>query len=243
MKIRIIVPVVRTQPRSEPLEDYLNRLRKLAGISDNIELESVSVERGPSSIESRYDAIMASPDILRLIKEGEAEGADAVVVSCMGDPGVMAGKELVKIPVLGPCETSLLVASSLGDKTSIITVLENEVCAIWDNVRAYELSQKVASVRAINIPVLELRKDTNRTLNALVEESKKAIKEDGAKTIILGCTGMTGLGKKLAEKLDVPVLDPLLVTLKFAEMLLCLGLKQSKLTFPSPPLKKIFGYQ
>jgi len=242
MKIRIIGPVVRKNPRKEPLEDYLNRLHKLTGVCADTELESASVERGPPSIESRYDAIMASPDILRLIKEGEAEGADAVVVSCMGDPGVMAGKELVNIPVLGPCETSMLVASALADKISIVTVLQNEVCAIKDNIRSYNLSQKLASVRAVNIPVLELSKDTERTVDALVEESEKAIKEDGAKAIILGCTGMTGLGQKLAERIDIPVLDPLLVTVKFAEMLVRLGLKQSKLTFPTTPPKKMFGY-
>jgi allantoin racemase len=243
MKIRIIGPVVRTGPRREPLEEYLKRLHKLTGVCDDTELESVGIKRGPTSIESRYDAIMASPDILRLIKEAEAEGADAVVVSCMGDPGVMSGKELVNIPVLGPCETSMLVASTLGDKTSIVTVLQNEVSAIEENVRAYGLSHKLASARSVNIPVLELNKDIDKTLNALVAESKKAVKEDGAKSIILGCTGMTGLGAKLAEKMDVPVLDPLLVTVKFAEMLVRLGLKQSKLAFPTPPPKKFIGYE
>lgn len=243
MKIRIIGPVVRTGPRREPLEDYLNRMRKLTGICDDTELESAGIKRGPTSIESRYDAIMASPDILRLIKEAEKDGADAAVVSCMGDPGVMAGKELVNIPVLGPCETCMLVASSLGDKTSVVTVLKNEVAAIEENVRAYGLSHKLASARAIDIPVLELRKDMDETLNALVRESKRAVEEDGAKSIILGCTGMTGLGAKLAEHLDVPVLDPLLVTVKFAEMLVKLGLKQSKMTFPTPPPKKMIGYE
>ena len=242
MKIRIIGPVVRTGPRREPKEDYLERMHKLTGVCDDTELDSVGVEKGPTSIESRYDAIMASPDILRLIKEAEEGGVDAVVVSCMGDPGVMAGKELVNIPVLGPLETSLLVSCALGDKVSVVTVLQNEACAIEENARAYGLSHKLASVRSVNIPVLELSKNIDRTVNALVDESKKAVREDGAKSIILGCTGMTGLGEKLAERLDVPVLDPLLVTIKFAEMLVRLGLKQSKLTFPTPPKKKIIGY-
>jgi allantoin racemase len=126
---------------------------------------------------------------------------------------------------------------------SIVTVLQNEACAIEENARAYGLSHKLASVRSINIPVLELSKDMDRTLNALVEESKKAVEQDGAKSIILGCTGMTGLGAKLAERMDVPVLDPLLVTIKFAEMLVVQGLKQSKLAFPTPPKKKIIGYE
>jgi len=242
VKIRIIGPVVRTGPRREPLEDYLKRMHKLTGLCEDTELDTAGIKKGPTSIESRYDAIIASPDILRLINEAEKDGVDAVVVSCMGDPGVMAGKELVNIPVLGPCETSMLVASYIGDKTSIVTVLENEVCAIKENVRAYGLSHKLASARAINIPVLELRKDQDRTLKALIEQSKKAI-EEGAKSIILGCTGMTGLGEKLAEHLDVPVLDPLLVTVKFAELLVRLGLKQSKITFPTPPPKKMIGYE
>ena len=243
MKIRIITPIVIIGKRRESPEAYLKEMHRLTGVCEDVELDSVGIKRGPTSIESRYDAIMASPDILRLIKESESEKVDAVVVSCMGDPGVAAGKELVNIPVLGTYETSLLVACSLGDKTSVVTVLKNEASAIEENTRAYGLSQRVASVRSINIPVLELNKDLEKTSNALVEESMKAIEHDGAKSIILGCTGMTGLGEKMAKKLNVPVIDPLPVTVKFAEMLVRFGLKQSKLSYPTPPPKKMVGYE
>jgi Asp/Glu/hydantoin racemase len=64
------------------------------------------------------------------------------------------------------------------------------------------LSKRVASVRSINIPVPELNKEIEKTSNALVEESLKAIEQDGAKSIILGCTGMKGFGEKISKKIE-----------------------------------------
>ena len=48
---------------------------------------------------------------------------DAVVVNCFGDPSVRTGRELVSIPVAGPCESSMLVAASLCDRFSVISVV------------------------------------------------------------------------------------------------------------------------
>lgn len=64
----------------------------------------------------------------------------------------------------------------------------------------------------------------------MVEQGKKAIEEDGAEVLILGCTGMTGMAQKLSEALGVYVIDPLPTAVKLAETLVSLKLSQSKLT-------------
>lgn len=243
MKIRIVSAIVRKregvseEERNRQRREYAETRKKLFKLCPGTELDSVSIEKGPSSIECRYDEILAIPDIVKRVKEAEDEGVDACVVNCFGDPGVRASREVVKIPVLGPCESSLHVASSMCDRFSVITVLRSVVNLIEENAKIYGLSEKLASVRAVNISVMGLHADDKKTAKALFEEGKKALEEDGAEVIVLGCTGMTGMAERLSRVLGVQVIDPLPMAVKFAEMLASSGLSHSKITFPMPPDK------
>lgn len=245
MKIRVVSAIFRRMPeeasdeeREKRRKEYFERRRKVFRLCPGTEVDSVGIERGPSSIECRYDEILAIPEIVKRVKEAEEEGIDACVVNCFGDPGVRASREVVNIPVLGPCEASLHVASTMCDKFSVITVLSSVASLIEENARIYGLSDKLVSVRAVDIPVLDLHQDNETTAKALHKEGKKALEEDSAEVLILGCTGMTGMAERLSKELGVDVIDPLPAAVKFAEMLVGLGLSHSKLTFPTPPDKE-----
>jgi allantoin racemase len=87
--------------------------------------------------------------------------------------------------------------------------------------------------------VLELHDDEDITIQKLVKEGEEAIEKDGAEALILGCTGFTGMAEKISKKLGIYVVDPLPTALKLAETLASLKLSQSKITYPTPPKKKI----
>jgi allantoin racemase len=217
--------------------DWLESRRKLFGLCSETEIDTVGIDKGPASIESRYDEVFAVPEIVRRVKEAEAEGVDACVINCFGDPGVRSSREVVSIPVLGPCESSLLMASSLCDRFSVITVLRSVAGLIRENARIYGLHERLASVRAVDIPVLDLHRDDEGTAAALHEEGRKAIEEDGAEALVLGCTGMSGMAARLGGELGVQVVDPLPAAVKLAETLVSLRLTHSKLAFPAPAEK------
>jgi allantoin racemase len=90
--------------------------------------------------------------------------------------------------------------------------------------------------------------DTQRLVEALVENSALAVREDGAHVIVFGCTGMAGLANEVQSGLealgisDVPIIDPAIVAVKVAEALVDMGLSHSKKTYPTPPEKEIVGY-
>jgi len=248
MKIRIISAIFSPMPEGVTKEEMerrrresAERRRKLYNVCPGTEVDSASIEKGPVSIESRYDEIFAIPEIVERVKEAEEEGVDACVVNCFGDPGVRASREVVKMLVIGPCEASLLVAASLCNRFSVITVLKNVASVIEENAKIYGVAEKIASVRTVNIPVLDLHRDDEKTARALLEEGKKALEEDGAEVLVLGCTGMTGMAERLSKELDVQVIDPLPTAVKFAETLVALRLSHSKLAFPTPPEKKRYS--
>jgi allantoin racemase len=237
--IRVVVPIVTTSFRSA------EELKIFEGPGYQISVSHV--ESGPASIECEFDKILAVPDTVAKIIESERQGADAVVIDCMCDPGLKPGREAVKIPVLGPCETSMHLAAMLGQKFSVVTILNRLAPQYENQSKVYGVTQKLASVRSVEIPVLDLKKDLEATTKAMTEQAIVAVEQDGASVIIFGCTGMLGCAEGvraglLKRGLEAPVIDPVPATIRLAAALVESGLSHSKLTFPPPPVKQVLGF-
>jgi allantoin racemase len=207
VKICLIVPII----TKTFIDEKNSRERFGKYVRPDTEVDVVYIDYGPASIESRYDEALAVPFVLKKAVWAEENGYDAVVISCMNDPGVEAAKELLKIPVVGPREAAWNVANVLGKNLS------------WISARG--------------ITVLELAQDPEKTYNALLEDGKRAMKE-GADVLILRCTGMTGTAKRLTAELGTPVLEGEGLALALAQLFVDVGLAHSKLAFGYPPKKK-----
>jgi len=238
-RIRLITPI--TTKGFRRLED----VKAFEGPGFEIELSEI--EMGPASIESEYDEMLAVPDTVAKIIQAEKDGVDAVVIDCMGDPGLKPAREAVKILVLGPCETSMHLAAMLGQKFSIVTVL-HRLRPIYENqAKVYGVYEKLASVRSVEIPVLELEGNLTATTKALTEQAILAVEQDHAAAIIFGCTGMLGCAEGVRKGLlqagyDAPVIDPVPTTLRLAAALVEAGHSHSKITYPAPPKKPVVGF-
>ena len=114
-------------------------------------------ENGPASVESSAEEYLSVPGILEAAPRLEAEGFDAIIIGCFGDPGLAPTRELVNIPVVGPGQAGALAAAQLGQRFAIITVVEEVIPAIRRQMRGYGLESLVADIRAVDVPVLERR--------------------------------------------------------------------------------------
>jgi len=207
------------------------------------EITAVSPDSGPVSIESMYDEALAQPGVLEEIKKGLKDGFDGFVLACFGDPALYAAREVSDIPVIGIAEAAMLMACMLGNKFSIITVLKRITPMMEEVVMKYGLKSRCASVRATDLSVLELEEDIDKTKEILLEEGRKAINEDGAEVLLLGCAGMAGLDTELEKELGVPVIDGTVAAVKFLEGIHDYGKKTSKILAFKPPEKKLIkGY-
>jgi allantoin racemase len=165
----------------------------------------------------------------------------------MLDPGVQAARECLDIPVLGAHETSIHAAAMLAPTFSIVTVLDRLVPCMRRRTLQYGLSSALASVRSIDIPVLNLWDDRSRVMQAVVEEARRAVEEDDACAIVLGCTALSGLGQTMATELgrcgcQVPVVDPTLTAIKIAAMFSDLGISHSRRAYARPLDKTVVGF-
>ncbi len=204
--------------------------RRLAMSTDEVQLVVVNIPHGPDSMESAYDEAIAAPYILQQVVSAETEGCDAVVIDCAADPALRAAREISELPVVSAGEASYHAAMMVAGKFSVITVLPTTANEISDHLRMYEFSSRVASVRSANVPVLALE-DEQEAEEHLYAAARKAIDEDGAQAIVLGCTGMMAMRDSLEKRLGVPVIEPYLAAIQFAASLVRMKLRQSRLSY------------
>ena len=122
----------------------------------------------------------------------------------------------------------------LGVTIGIITVTSELIPLIEESARAIGISSKIVSIRAVDIPVLELD-DKSRLIESFIRESIDSIRE-GAHVIIAGCTGMVGLAREVKNSLmargyDVPIVDPQGAAMVCAEGLVRLSTYHSSLSY------------
>jgi len=207
------------------------------------EVVAMNPSSGPRSIEGVYDELLSSLGTLELLIR-ELDHFDAFVIACYSDhPAIYAAREITSKPVLGIAEASMHLACMVGRKFSIVTTNDEWEPLLWDAVNHYGLSDRCASVRTTGMAVLDLEGGGEQeTFRLILDGAHRAIEEDGAEVICLGCAGMAGLDKQLAEALGVPVVDGVVGALKLLEGMLSYGLRTSKrLTYATPAHKELLN--
>lgn len=210
-------------------EEYLNSL-----VSPDFKVEVKSIKSGADYLESYYDQCISSPSILSEVTEAEQEGYSAVLLLCMSDPAIDACREAVDIPVIGTGQASILNAASLGMKFSMITILDDIIPLIDKVIRTSGCDySSAASVRAINLTIAEMADNKEKVIEKFIEVGCKAITDDGAHVLIMGCTEMgVGVKERLESALNVPVVEPNAAALMMAIHQVKCNLKHSRKTYP-----------
>ncbi|MAR89536.1 MAG: racemase [Pseudomonadales bacterium] len=232
--MKIIIPINDSAYNAE-----MTQLAQAAAPPD-VRVEVANITQGNSSIESRWDRMVNAPYVVELALAAEAEGCHGILVSDFDYCGVEAAREVVSVPVIGGFRPNVFTAMSLGQRFSIITVLASVVDMQREHVRSFGIEPNFASIIPVNLPVHELTQ-RDKVIQRVYECSIKAIDEDGADTIVLGCTGFNYIAGPVATKLrqrygvNVPVMDPNVAAINYLYLLMHTGQSQSRLSYHVPP--------
>jgi allantoin racemase len=199
------------------------------------EIIATNPREGPASIQGFHDVAMCVPGLLAEI--ARYPQAEAIVIACFDDTGLDAARCQANVPVIGIGEAAYHAASFLSCKFSVITTLGRSVPGIEANLKRYGLDARCAKVRATEIPVLELERNDPATLARIRTEIARALAEDQAEAIVLGCAGMADLMSRLSDEFKVPVIDGVACATTFAEALAATELKTSKIGGYAPPTR------
>lgn len=208
----------------------------------NCEIGNFTPQHGTHSVESLTDEAYNAPFILEQIVRANQEGYDVIVIDCACDPVLEAAREVSNVPVVGPRNTAFHFALTLGTKFGVVTVQGEALKkCIEHGVRKEGLESFCAGVRYLKMPVLDIAKNPKEAQKDILDESRELIRNHGADVIVLGCTALSHEVdlKPIMDELKVPIIDPWLIAIKSAFMLVEVGLSHSKVAYPPPPRKKI----
>lgn len=226
-----------------PVDAPADRVRRVQALLESIahpgtEVAVTALPGGPQDLEYH----VADHRALQLMLEQAHRWQriyDAVVVACFYDPGLRELREVLDMPVVGVGLASMHVASLLGARFSVIVGRAKWIPRMADNAHVYGFTRRIASWRPVGVTVAQLHADPLGAYERIKEESRRAVAEDRAEVIVLGCAAMEDTAARLQRELGVPVVDPVVAGFKLAEMLgdlRCkLGLSTSKVYDYEPP--------
>ncbi len=236
--MRILVVNVNT---TQSMTDSIAAQARAVAAPDT-EIVDLTPRFGAESCEGNFDSYLAAVGVMDRVLS-YPEPFDAVIQAGYGEHGREGLQELLDQPVVDITEAAASTAMFLGHKYSVITTLDRAVPLIEDRLKLAGLDARCASVRASGLAVLELEEDPARAVATIVEQAARAVAEDKAEVIVLGCGGMSGLDEQIRERTGVPVVDGVAAAVTIAESLVRLGLSTSKVrTFAAPRSKKLTGW-
>lgn len=223
--------------------------REVAGPDVDVVATCPEPGAGPAAVESHTDEAWAALVVAQQVAAAEAAGvgpadggepdgvgpADGYVVACFGDPGLDAARELTDGPVVGIAEAAMHVATLSGRTFAVVTTLSRTLGRAHDLVRRYGFEDTCVAMYAADVPVLELEDAGSAAREKIAELCERAVRDDGADTVVLGCAGMTDLCADLTKRTGVPVIDGVAAAVGLVSGMVRMGVGTSKRDEYAPP--------
>ena len=180
---------------------------------------------GPQHLEwNALEAVVAGPTMGVIRWAAEQGGYDAAVIGCFYDPFLRGARELSgAMAVTAPAEACLHVASTVGERISILVGRRKWIPEMHENVIKYGFGDRLASFRVLEMSVDDFHADPGFTQQRISAEAEAAVERDRADVVILGCTAEFGFYRDVQHKIGVPVIDAITAPLRYAEYLATLG--------------------
>jgi len=202
-------------------------------VGPDTQLAMTCLQKTKVEINSALDVVLAGPELVAQALQAELDGFDAVVLYCFSDPALDGCREAVQIPVVGGAQAACLTLPFIGRQAGVILadgarIPEKKLFLQTTGLEAGRLT----AFNSIDCHGLDLWQDRDEVLRRLQEAGQALIEKQGVQVLILGCLSFLGLGQPLAAKLQIPVIDPAVAAVSWAEALVRQQLKTSQRSYP-----------
>ena len=189
--------------------------------SPGTEFVEVTAPFGPRYIGTRATIAIAGHAAVDALAQTLAteQRFDAAILAGFGAQGVPALQEMAPFPVVDMLTASVGAALLLGRRFSALTGGERWMPMLEEQIEAFGLGSRLASVRSIPLTGAEIAKDQDKALDLLAELAETCVREDGADCVILGGAAVAGLHRRIADRVSVPLLDSVATSVAMAELL------------------------
>jgi allantoin racemase len=144
-----------------------------------------------------------------------AQGPDAVLIGCFGDPGLLALRESSPVPVTGLAEAAFIEASRHG-RFAIVTGGERWGPMLQRLAQALGHAPALAGIHTVVPTGAQLAADPAAARALLSQACRDAVRQLGVQAVILGGAGLAGMAAAIQPGLGVPVIDSVLAGARWA---------------------------
>ena len=189
-----------------------------ATLPTGAQVQAITAPFGARYISSEAAAAVAAHALLQACAEHIAAHGrpDAVLIGCFGDPGLLALRELLDVPVTGLAEASMLAAAAQGPY-AIVTGGAAWAPMLRRLAWSLDLLTPLSTIVTVERSGAELAADPAAAHQLLLGACREALLATPApRSLILGGAALTGMGHSLAPLLGLPLLDSVVCGLQHA---------------------------
>ena len=154
--------------------------------------------------------------------QAERDGFDVVVIHCCADPGLQEARRRVKIPVIGPGEATLRACAMVGQRIGLTVPSGETVDHHRQQAHDAGVGHLVTSIESVSRPIGEYSKQDARAMTESVVQAAQRLVDRGADVIFpsgLAYIPTRVSAEEVSDRVGVPVLNPALISVRTAEML------------------------
>jgi len=192
-------------------------------------IDVATLLEGPPAIYSWRDWHRAVEPLCALI---ERETADVYVVACASDPGIEAARAVTERPVLGVFRSAVATATARGERFGVVAIVDASKGRHLAALRAMGLEGRLAGHVALNVSMETLL--SSASARPALEHAARTLLQQGANSIILGCTGMAQHRRALEDAVGIPVIEPCQAAVALALSFLLPSIAESSATAEQP---------
>ncbi len=211
----------------ERMPNYFQALQRHAQSVADPDTEVVvhGTRTGGQAEQYRFYEFWDTRDVLENVLTAKREGYDAFIIGNILDPGLYEAREVLDVPVLGLCETSLLLSCMQGRSFAFVALNEKFIPRLEEKVRQYGLTSRLAALEYMRLVIPQVdgafldpaRRDA--AIEQFLEGARKTVAA-GAEVLIPAAGGVMALLSQAGVfAVDgAPILDGVAALVKMAEM-------------------------
>lgn len=215
-KVLAILPFVVTE---QTLRSHREFLRRDAGGNGSI-IHAVALQNGPRPDQFQGEGFRhAIEETVELVERSQAD-FDGIMISCFEDPALAESRQVSRIPVVGPCETAMILVR-LSARPFLIVSPDPGSEAHYRKVAAdWGLSDRFNSYECVEVDIEGASLDEAGVVSKVTSAIESGRRKAPNAIAILGCTAFGEHASAIRSRAGGIVLEPATEGIRMLEMLI-----------------------
>jgi allantoin racemase len=146
------------ETEATPYGEALKRVIKAAcDPGTTVHLQGVRKSAG-IGVHYRFLEYNDTQEVMQNAMQAEREGYDAFLIGNISDAGIREAREVVNIPVLGLCETSMHIACMMGASFAFVGISPKWTPRVLENVYRYGVERRLVAIEPMSTSPLDLKR-------------------------------------------------------------------------------------